>query len=129
MALVSHFFLLSSEEAKTPSGIWGWAKRLVDALNRWKLFNLIDIPLSDKPYFILRINADGTDFEFAQEELGLAGEVLTGLGNQIIRVKPTEDGYFIDKEVLHTLIGVSLAGKAGKAVIVNTTEDGFDIAP
>ena len=129
MAITSHFAELSSIDAKTPTGIWGWAKRLIDALNRWKLFNLMDVPITDKPYYVIRVAADGSEFELVPEELGLAGQDLTGLANRVVRVKPTEDGFFIDKEVMASLLGVSLAGKAGKAVIVNSTEDGYTIAP
>jgi hypothetical protein len=125
MAIRSHFTYLASDEAAKPLGVWGWAKKLIDALNRWKLFNLMDVPIGDKPLQMVRINAAGTDFEYASEELGLAGAVLTGLANQIIRVKATEDGYVIDKEVLHTLIGVALVGLAGRIIRVNPTEDGF----
>lgn len=159
MSLVSHFVRLSSQEAQTPNGVWAWARRLSTALERWRWFDLMDVPLSDKPFYIMRVKADGMGVELAPEELGLAGEDLTGLANQVIRVKPTEDGYVISKEVLHSLLGValvagkiirtnaaadgfvydyevmeslrtiSLAGKAGKAVVVNAAETGFDIAP
>jgi hypothetical protein len=124
MAVVSHFPFLDSRDAGS-QGLWAWAKRLIDALNRWKLFNLMDVPLSGKPYYVIRINADGTDFELVPEELGLTGQNLAGLGNEIIRVKAAEDGYFIDKEVLHTLVGASLAGKAKYIVRVNNAADGF----
>lgn len=97
MAVTSHFDMLKSHDAEKPHGVWGWAKRLVDALNRWKLFNLMDVPINDKPYHVIRVNKDGTDFELGQGNLGLDG--------------------------------VSLVGKAGKAVVVNATEDGFTIAP
>lgn len=125
MALVQHFPYLDSNAAKTPDGLWGWAKRLVDALSRWRWFDLMDVPISGKPYYIMRVSADGTAVELVPEELGLAGQDLTGLANEIIRVKPTEDGYFIDKEVLHTLIGVTLVGKAGQIIRINATADGF----
>jgi hypothetical protein len=98
MGLVSRFPELRSNEASTPNGIWGWARRMTNALNRWKLFNLMDTPINDKPRAVIRVNNTGTDFE-------------------------------LSKEVLDSLIGVSLVGKAGKAIIVNATEDGFDIAP
>jgi len=97
MGLVSHFTPLSSNDASTPNGVWAWAKRLVDALNRWKLFNLMDVPINDKGYHVVRVNKTGTDFELAPGDLGLDG--------------------------------VDLTGKAGKAIIVNATEDGFTIAP
>lgn len=125
MALGQKFPYLSSIEAETPTGLWGWAKRLVDNLLKWRWFDLIDIPILDKPYYIMRVNVDGTAVELAPEELGLTGQVLTGLANQLIRVKPTEDGYFIDKEVLHTLIGVALTGKANQIIRVKSDETGF----
>lgn len=121
----SKFPFLSSVEAETPTGVWGWAKRLVEALLKWRWFDLADVPIKDKPYYIMRVNANGDGVELVKEELGLAGQDLTGLANQIIRVKATEDGYFIDKEVLHTLVGVALAGKAYNLMRVNSTADGF----
>lgn len=96
--LQSHFPFLRSDEAEEPKGVWAWAKRLVEALQRSKLIDdLIDTPTEGKEHYIVRVNADGT-------------------------------GYEIDKEVLHSLIGVSLVGKAGQFVKVNATEDGFTIA-
>lgn len=159
MAITSRFPYLNSQEAEAPKGVWNWAKRIVDELLKWRPFDLMDIPIKDKPYYIMRVNADGTAFEYAPEELGLTGEVLTGLAKQVVRVNDTEDGYVISKEVLHTLLGValtagriirvnsagtgfiydkevmetlrgvSLAGKAGQFVKVNAGETGFEIVP
>jgi hypothetical protein len=98
VAITTRFNHLSSEEAKKPDGIWNWAKRLVNTLSRWKLFNLMDVPFGDKAFNVVRINEDGTDFEYAPE-------------------------------LMESLRGISLVGKAGKAVVVNATEDGFEIAP
>lgn len=123
--LVPKFPFLSSVEAETPTGIWGWAKRLIEALLKWRWFDLMDIPINDKPYYIMRVNANGDGVELVKEELGLAGQALAGLAKQIIRVKATEDGYFIDKEVLHTLVGVALAGNAGKIIRINAAETAF----
>lgn len=128
MALGERFPYLGGMEASSPHGVWGWAKRLVDQLLKWKWFDLLDQPVNDKPYYVMRVNADGTGVEYAPEELGLTGAALTGLANQIIRVKPTEDGYFISKEVLHTLIGVALAAKPHYHVRINNTSDGFEYA-
>lgn len=128
MPLVSHFPYLSSNDT-SPSGVWSWAKRLVDALNRWKLFNLIDVPLSDKPRYVLRINENGNDFEFSKPLLdSLEGVVLVGKTGWIIRVNPTEDGFELDTEVMESLRGADLTGKANYYVKVNATADGFTLS-
>lgn len=126
---VSHFDYLSSVEAETSTGVWSWAKRLIDGLLRWRPFELMDVPIIDKPFHVMRVNEDGTAFEYAPEELGLTGQDLTGLAGQIVRVKVTEDGYELSSEVMESLRGINLVGKAGQFVKVNATEDGFTIAP
>jgi hypothetical protein len=123
----SRFPYLDSRDAGGNNGLWAWAKRLVDALSRWKLFDLMDVPTDDKPLYVMRVNADGTAFELAPEELGLAGADLTGKGGQVIRVKATEDGFEITPEELG-LFGVDLTGKANFFVKVNATEDGFTLS-
>jgi hypothetical protein len=128
MALVSHFSYLDSGDAAKPSGLWSWAKRLIDALNRWKLFNLMDVPLADKPLYKLRINADGTDFEFAPDSeasSSLDSLVLTGHAHWSVRVNSTGDALILEKEVLFSLIGASLTGKAHQRVSVNAGETDF----
>jgi len=123
--LVSKFQFLSSVEAETPTGVWGWAKRLIEALLKWRWFDLLDVPINDKPYYVMRVNATGDGVEYAPEELGLTGQNLTGLAKQVVRVNDTEDGYIISKEVLHSLIGIALAGKAYNLMRVKADETGF----
>ena len=122
----SPFSYLTSQDAPTQN-LWGWAKRLVDALRRFKLFALMDIPIDDKPYFVIRVNADGTAFELAPEELGLTGEDLAGKANMVVRVNATGTGFEITAEELG-LYGVSLAGKANYYVKVNGTATGYTLS-
>ena len=126
----SHFDYLSSIEAEIPSGVWGWAKRLIDALRRFRPFEIMDVPLIDKPFYLMRVKEDGDGWELVPSNLALiAGEDLTSDAGFVVRVNATEDGFEITPEVMHSLRGVSLAGKAGQFVKVNATENGFTIAP
>lgn len=93
MRLASHFVSLDSNEAKKPDGVWNWAKRLIDALNRWRLFELMDVAITDKPLNIIRVNSNGTGYEYAPEELGFTNVDLTGKGGYTVKVKMDETGF------------------------------------
>lgn len=59
----------------------------------------------------------------------LSDVTLTGKAYSVVRVNSAGNDYELGPEIMESLRGVSLVGKAGKAVVVNATEDGFTIAP
>lgn len=61
---VERFQALSSIEAETPTGVWNWAKRLTDALNRMeRIWKLSDLDLTGKAGHTVRVNATEDGFE------------------------------------------------------------------
>lgn len=61
---VDPFDYLSSVEAEAPTGLHGWAKRLVEELNRWKrLRGLATMDLNGKAGYTVKVNAAEDGFE------------------------------------------------------------------
>jgi len=55
---------LKSEEAKSPNGVWQWAKRLlVDLHKHKKVLDIADLDLRGKAGHTIRVNATETGFE------------------------------------------------------------------
>ncbi len=55
---------MSSVEAETPTGVWGWAKRLVEDLNKMRrLWELADMDLTGKGGQTVKVKVDETGFE------------------------------------------------------------------
>jgi hypothetical protein len=61
---MARFTDLKTEEAKSPTSLWHWAKRLVSDLHRHKkVFDLNDLDLRGKAGHTIRVNASETGFE------------------------------------------------------------------
>jgi hypothetical protein len=61
---MARFTDLKSEEAKTPVGVWHWAKSLLNDLHKHKkVFDLNDLDLRGKAGHTIRVNATETGFE------------------------------------------------------------------
>lgn len=55
---------LNSIEAERPTGVWNWARNLVEELRRWrKIIELVDLDLTGKAGYKLVVNADENGFE------------------------------------------------------------------
>ena len=55
---------LSSVEAETPTGVWNWAKHLVEDLNKFrKLWDLANMDLTGKAGQTVKVRADENGFE------------------------------------------------------------------
>lgn len=55
---------LTSIEAETPSGVWGWARRFTEELNKMRrLWELADIDLTGKAGYTVKVKADESGFE------------------------------------------------------------------
>ena len=62
--MAGRFQLLKTNEAETPMGVWAWAKKLVEDLNKLrKLWDLADANLTGKGLHTIRVKADETGFE------------------------------------------------------------------
>lgn len=61
---MEQFNFLSSVEAETPSGIHGWAKRIVEDLNKFRrLWELANMDLTGKAGEKVVVRADENGFE------------------------------------------------------------------
>lgn len=61
---MDNFKYLSSVEAETPTGLYSWAKRMVDELNRYKrLWELANMDLTGKAGQFVVVRADENGFE------------------------------------------------------------------
>lgn len=61
---MDRFPYMSSVEAETPTGNWGWAKRLIDELNKLRrLWELADMDLTGQGGKTVKVKADETGFE------------------------------------------------------------------
>jgi len=97
--LHSPFTFLSSIEAETPTGIYGWAKRVVEIMQRWRLTDLIDQPLPGNELKVIRVRADAGGYEYADQPV--MPEIpppqlptdLTGKAGYTVKVKADETGY------------------------------------
>lgn len=64
--MAERFPFLSSVEAETPTGVWGWAKKIIEELNKLqRLYELADMDLTGKAGKNVRVKADETGFEIA----------------------------------------------------------------
>jgi hypothetical protein len=62
--MADRFSYISNVEAETPTGVWSWAKRLVDDLNKLKrLWDLADADLTGKAGYKVVVRADENGFE------------------------------------------------------------------
>ncbi len=71
--MADRFSYLSSAEQSQPTGIWGWAKRLVDELNKFKLFELIDTSLIGQGGRVIKVKANESGYELAPDIVGGGG--------------------------------------------------------
>lgn len=61
--MANRFDFMSSVEAETPTGVFGWAKRLVEELNKLgRLWDLANMDLTGKAGHTVVVNADETGF-------------------------------------------------------------------
>lgn len=63
--LPNAFRFLSSVEAETPTGLYGWAKNLIETLQKWRLTDLIGQPLLENAGKFIRVKSDGGGYEHA----------------------------------------------------------------
>lgn len=94
--LHSPFTFLSSIEAETPTGIYGWAKRMVEIFQRWRLTDLIDQPLIGNELKVIRVKADAGGYEYADQPVVPLPQLptdLTGKGGYTVKVKADASGY------------------------------------
>jgi len=94
--LGSPFVFLSSIEAETPTGVYGWAKRLIEIFQRWHLTDLIDQPLIGNELKVIRVKADGGSFEYADQPVVPPPQLptnLAGKGGYTVKVKADASGY------------------------------------
>ena len=62
--MADRFPYLSNVEAETPTGVWSWAKRFIDDLNKiQRLWELADMDLTGKAGYTVVVRADENGFE------------------------------------------------------------------
>jgi hypothetical protein len=62
--MAERFQYISSVEAETATGIWGWSKRLIEDLNKLRrLWELADMDLTGKAGQTVKVKTDETGFE------------------------------------------------------------------
>lgn len=62
--MADRFKFMSSVESETPTGVYGWAKRLVEELNRYRrLWELATMDMSGKAGYKVVVRADENGFE------------------------------------------------------------------
>lgn len=62
--MADQFNHISSSEAGSPIGVWNWAKRLVDDLNKLgRVWELAQMDLTGKGGHTVKVKADESGFE------------------------------------------------------------------
>lgn len=61
---------MTSIEAETPTGIYGWAKNLIEPLQRWRLVDLFSIPLRGNEGKVIGVKSDGSSYEYVDLPTG-----------------------------------------------------------
>lgn len=96
---------LSSLEAEMPTGVWNWAKRLVEELNKWwRLMALVDVDLTGKAGWAVKVKSDLSGYELAVD--------LTGSGGYTVVTKTA---------------GYTEATTSGELIVLCTLTAGFTI--
>ncbi len=113
MTAPNSFQYMHSNEAETPSGVWNWAKRTVDELNRYKALTILNwfglLDLTGNAGKVVKVKADGSGFELGTDAVGaggtgpattttaIAGESLSG--NRAVYIADDGKAYYADKDV------------------------------
>lgn len=82
MMIRSLFSYLSSQDSQTPTGVWNWAKRLVDALDKLRVTIVMQwfagLNLAGQVGKVLIVNTGETGLEFATVSSGGATLIVDG---------------------------------------------------